>query len=493
MCLHEGCDVRERLAHRREEARGGAQGLALDVHRHLQRQRGRGRQDLQRRVPVVRPSAVRQGRADPRPPVEVRLRAPGQPRRAAVRGRLHQRDQPRPRGPAVGQRGSEPGPEGSPDSDQREQVIIRGALASVAVRSKTAPGPSKARRWFAGFKERETWVAYLFILPWLFGFLVLTLGPMLFSLYYSFTNYGLQQIAGLESTKTVGLKNYRQLLDDPKVASSLKNTFIYTVMMVPGKIIVAILLAMLLMRVTEKLAGAFRTIFRFPHITPPVAIGVMLLFLFNGTVGIVNKALGFIGIEGPYWTTDPSWIKPSIAIMDIWACGGTMVILLAALYGVPKHLYEAASMDGAGKWRRFRDVTLPMISPALFFVFIILTIAGLNQFTQAYTAYFGAGGSQPEAALFYSIYLFKNAFEFFNMGFASAMAWLLFAISMVITLINIGVSRRFVYYQGSQRGPLWARRTPRSRRPPRFGFRKRSRRSGVGCGCHRSAGSPSRS
>jgi multiple sugar transport system permease protein len=324
-------------------------------------------------------------------------------------------------------------------------------LASVAVRSKTAPGPSKARRWFAGFREKETWVAYLFIMPWLFGFLFLTLGPMLFSLYYSFTNYGLQQIAGLESTQTVGLKNYRQLLDDPKVASSLKNTFIYTVMMVPGKIIVALLLAMLLMRVTEKLAGAFRTIFYLPHITPPVAIGVMLLFLFNGTVGIVNKALDAIGIQGPYWTTDPSWIKPSIAIMDIWACGGTMVILLAALYGVPKHLYEAASMDGAGKWRRFKDVTLPMISPALFFVFIILTIAGLNQFTQAYTAYFGAGGSQPEAALFYSIYLFKNAFEFFNMGFASAMAWLLFAISMVITVINILVSRRFVYYQGSSR------------------------------------------
>ena len=319
------------------------------------------------------------------------------------------------------------------------------------MRAKTASSPSRTRLWFAGFKERETWVAYLFIFPWLFGFLVLTLGPMLFSLYYSFTNYGLQQIAGLESTKTVGLKNYHQLLNDPKVTSSLKNTFIYTVMMVPGKILVALGLALLLMRVTEKLAGVFRTIFYLPHITPPVAIGVMLIFLFNGTVGIVNRALSFLGIQGPYWTTDPHWIKPSIAIMDIWACGGTMVILLAALYGVPKHLYEAASMDGAGKWRRFKDVTLPMISPALFFVFIILTLAGLNQFTQAYTAYFGAGGSQPEAALFYSIYLFKNAFEYFNFGFASAMAWLLFAISMVITLINIGVSRRFVYYQGSAR------------------------------------------
>jgi multiple sugar transport system permease protein len=322
-------------------------------------------------------------------------------------------------------------------------------LSSVTV-NHTVPGPSRARRWASGFREKETWTAYLFILPWLFGFLALTLGPMLFSLYYSFTNYGLQQLAHIEPTKSVGLKNYRQLLDDPKIASSLKNTFIYTVMMVPGKIIVALLLAIVLMR-AGKAAGFFRTVFYLPHITPPVAIGVMLLFLFNGQVGIVNKGLSLIGISGPYWTTDPDWIKPSIAIMDIWACGGTMVILLAALYGVPRQLYEAASMDGAGAWRKFRDVTLPMISPALFFCFIILTLAGLNQFTQAYTAYYGAGGTQPEAALFYSIYLFRNAFEYFNMGFASAMAWLLFAISMVITLVNIGVSRRFVYYEGGKR------------------------------------------
>jgi multiple sugar transport system permease protein len=324
-------------------------------------------------------------------------------------------------------------------------------LTSVTA-TTPAPSPSRARRWLHGFRERETWAAYLFILPWIFGFLVLTLGPMIFSLYYSFTNYGLQQIAGLEPTKTVGLKNYRQLVDDPKVATSLKNTFIYTVMMVPGKILVALLLAVVLMRV-GKLAGFFRTIFYLPHITPPVAIGVLLLYLFNGRIGIVNKALGLIGIQGPYWTTDPNWIKPSLAIMDIWACGGTMVILLAALYGVPRQLYEAASMDGASAWRKFRDVTLPMISPALFFCFIILTLAGLNQFTQAYTAFFGTGtaGGQSEAALFYSIYIFRNAFEYFNMGFASAMAWLLFAISMVVTAVNIFVSRRFVFYQGSQR------------------------------------------
>jgi multiple sugar transport system permease protein len=223
------------------------------------------------------------------------------------------------------------------------------------------------------------------------------------------------------------------------------------VMMVPGKVIAALLLAMLLMRVGQKLAGTFRTIFYLPHMMPPVAVGVMLIFLFNGTVGIVNRGLSHLGIQGPYWTTDPSWIKPSLVLMDIWACGGTMVILLAALYGVPQQLYEAAKMDGASKLRQFWNITLPMISPALFFCFIILTIAGLNEFNRTYTAFFGSGGTQPDAALFYSIYIFRNAFEYFDMGFASAMAWVLFAITMVVTLINIGVSRRFVYYQGGQR------------------------------------------
>ena len=326
-------------------------------------------------------------------------------------------------------------------------------MASVTASSSTAPVPSRGRRWLSGFREKETWTAYLFIFPWVFGFLALTLGPMIFSAYYSFTNYGIEQIAGISDTKTVGLHNYQQLIHDPKIAASLKNTFTYTAMMVPGRILVALLLALMLMRVGERAGGFFRTLFYIPHITPPVAVGVLVLTLFNGGYGLVNKALGYIGINGPYWTITPGWIKPTIAIMDVWACGGTMVILLAALYGVPKQLYEAASMDGAGPVRRFVNVTLPMISPALFFCFIILTIAGLNQFTVAYTSFFGSGtaGGQSDAALFYAIYLFRNAFEYFNMGFASAMAWLLFGISMVITAVNIVVSKRFVFYQGGQR------------------------------------------
>jgi multiple sugar transport system permease protein len=325
-------------------------------------------------------------------------------------------------------------------------------LSSVTVNS-SAPGPSRARRWLSGFRERETWTAYLFIIPWIVGFLTFTLGPMIFSAYYSFTNYGVQQIAGISPTKTVGFANYKQLYHDPYIGTALKNTFEYGLMMVPARIIVALLLAVMLMRVGERLGGVFRTIFYIPHVTPPVAIGVLVLYLFNGPYGIVNKALSHIGIHGPFWTTSPGWIKPTIAIMDVWACGGTMVILLAALYGVPKHLYEAAAMDGASKIRQFFNVTLPMISPALFFCFIILTLAALNQFTVAYTSFFNSGsGATNNAALFYAIYLFQQAFKYFNMGFASAMAWMLFAISMVITGINIFATKRFVFYQSDARG-----------------------------------------
>ena len=303
------------------------------------------------------------------------------------------------------------------------------------------------------FREPETWTAYLFILPWVIGFLALTAGPMFASLYFSFTDYGVQQIAGIEPTSRVGLDNYRELLNDPKIATSLKNTLIYTVMTVPAKMCVALGLALILARIAFA-AGFFRTVFYLPDITPPVAIGIMILVLFNGSTGVVNRGLELIGIPGPFWTTDPDWIKPSLAIMSIWTVGGTMVIYLAALKGVPRHLYEAAAIDGAGPWRQFFNITLPMISPALFFTFIVLTIAGLQTFTEVYTAYFGQGSTgaeAPDAALMNVVYLFRQAFEFFNMGFASAMAWLLFAIIMFVTLIQFIVSRRWVYYEGGEK------------------------------------------
>jgi multiple sugar transport system permease protein len=319
-------------------------------------------------------------------------------------------------------------------------------VASIA--TKQVPGPlARARHWARGWRERETWVAYLFILPWIIGFLAFTAGPMIASAWLSFTDYSI-----VYPTQKVGLDNYRELLDDPKVTTALKNNLVFALFSVPGTLIVALGLAMILARVRWG-GGFFRTVFYLPNITPPVAVAILYLLLFNGSVGIINQGLEAIGISGPFWTTDPKWIKPGLAAMNVWSVGGTMVIFLAALKSVPQHLYEAAAMDGASSWRRFKDVTLPMISPAIFFNTIIATIYAFTYFTEAYTAYFGAGtkDNQSEAALFYGIYIFQEAFVNFRMGYASALAWVLFAIIMVITIVQVKVGNRFVYYEGNRK------------------------------------------
>ena len=280
----------------------------------------------------------------------------------------------------------------------------------------------------------------------MFGFLVFTAGPMVASFILSLTDYDI-----ISATHYVGFDNYRQLIHDPKVSLAIKNTLIYTAMTVPATIIISLALAMILMRV-GRAAGVFRTIFYMPVMTPLVAVGVLYLLLFNGDFGLVNRALSLIHVNGPFWTSDPHWIKPGLVLIALWAVGANVVIYLAALSGVPQQLYDAAAMDGASRWRRFKDVTLPMISPALFFTFIILTIAGLQTFEQVYTAFFNANTpTGNDAALFYVIYLFQEAFTFLHMGYASAMAWLLFVIIAIITGVQIVLSRRFVYYEGEQR------------------------------------------
>jgi multiple sugar transport system permease protein len=319
----------------------------------------------------------------------------------------------------------------------------------TTARVASAPGPqTRVRRWAAGFRKRETWAAYAFLSPWIIGFLVFTSGPMVASFVLSLTEYDI-----LTPPRYVGLENYSTLIHDPKIRKSLENTLIFTVMLVPATMIVALALAMILIRV-GRAAGLFRTVFYLPEMTPPVAVGILFLLLFNGSYGLINRGLQALGVPGPFWTTDPNWIKPGLALMSVWSVGGTMVIYLAALAGVPRQLYEAAVMDGASPWRRFRDVTLPMISPALYFTGLILTIAGLQTFTEAYTAFFGNQQTQTystDAALFYVIYLVQQAFQFLHMGYASAMAWLLFVVIVGVTLVQAQLSKRFVFYQGGHR------------------------------------------
>jgi multiple sugar transport system permease protein len=300
------------------------------------------------------------------------------------------------------------------------------------------PGPRPARR-------RETWAAFGFLSPWIIGFLVFMAGPMVASLVLSLTDYDV-----LTSTDFVGSANYRELIADPKVRTSLANTLIYTVLHVPLTMAVALALAMLLARAGRRSAGLFRTVFYLPTVTPKVAVGVLFLLLFNGQVGLINEVLGWVGINGPDWTVDGPWIKPGLVLMSAWSLGSTVIIYLAALQNAPRDLYEAAEMDGASPWARFRAVTLPMISGALFFTLIINTISSLQTFDEVYTAFYGSANQQTygnDAALFYVVYLFQQAFQFLHMGYASALAWLLFVIIVIITLVQVRLSRRFVYYE----------------------------------------------
>jgi multiple sugar transport system permease protein len=290
----------------------------------------------------------------------------------------------------------------------------------------------------------DTRAALLFISPWVLGFLIFTLWPVGYSGYLAFTDYDV-----INPPTYVGLDNFREMLEDDKVRLSLRNTFVFTLMSVPAKIIMALALAALLKR-AARATGFFRTAFFLPKMTPPVAIGVLLLLLFNGQQGLLNEFLAVFGINGPSWTTDQNWIKPGLVLMSLWTIGATIIIFLAALQNVPQELYDSAMVDGAGPWQRFWRITVPMISPAIFFVLIINTIDSLQSFTEAYTAFFGSGNTtySNDAALFYAIYLFQQAFEFLNMGYASALAWLMFLIIVVVTAIQFWGSKKLVYYEG---------------------------------------------
>ena len=293
----------------------------------------------------------------------------------------------------------------------------------------------------------DTRAAWLFISPWVIGFLVFTLYPVIYTGYLSLTDYDV-----INDPHFVGLANYREMVEDPKVLLALKNTAFFTVLSVPLQALFSLSLAMLLLR-AGRATGFFRTAFFLPKMTPPVAVGVLLLLLLNGQSGLLNGVLGWFGIEGPNWTTDPTWVKPGLVVVSLWTVGASIIILLAALANVPVDLYDAAKLDGAGGWGRFFHVTLPMISPTLYFLIVVDTIASFQSFTEAYTAYFGAGNStySNDAALFYSIYLFQQAFQFLHMGYASALAMLLFVIILMVTAVQVWLSRRVVFYAGESR------------------------------------------
>jgi multiple sugar transport system permease protein len=310
--------------------------------------------------------------------------------------------------------------------------------ASTAARAR--PGRIASRR-------REAVAALLFISPWLVGFLVFTAWPVIYSGYLSLTDYDV-----INNPDFIGFDNYVAMFEDPKIGLSLGNTFIFVVLSVPLHILVSLALALLLLR-AARATGFFRTVFFLPKMTPAVAVGVLFLLIFNGQNGLINRVLGFFGVQGPYWTTDPFWVKPGLVLISLWTIGSSIVILLAALKNVPVELYESARIDGANFLQQTTRITVPMISSTIFFLAIINTIYGFQIFTEAYTAFFGSGNTtySNDAALFYVIYLFRQGFEFLHMGYASAMAWLLFVVIMVFTVAQFALSRRVVYYEGDNR------------------------------------------
>jgi multiple sugar transport system permease protein len=300
----------------------------------------------------------------------------------------------------------------------------------------------KRPRW-SKLARQEFTAGLIFGLPWIIGVLAFLAYPMVASLYYSFTRYDIPL-----DPIWVGLANYTRLLtSDRFFPKALWNSAYLTVIGIPIQLIFALFCAMLL---NLKIRGQaiWRTIYVLPTLMPAVVTAILWNWILNPNLGLVNNVLKMFGITGPLWFANADWAKPSIIIMLTWGVGGMTIIYLAALQGVPAELYEAAELDGAGSWGRFANVTLPMISPVTLFQLITSILWSLQFFTAAYII--GGGGGNPGAPqgslLFYGLYLYVQAFEYLRMGYASAMAWILFVISVLVTVIVLRGSSRWTHY-----------------------------------------------
>jgi multiple sugar transport system permease protein len=301
----------------------------------------------------------------------------------------------------------------------------------------------RTRRTRLTFWSWETLAGWLIISPWLLGFLLFTLGPMIASIGISLTQWDL-----LTPARWIGLGNFvKMATDDPNVALSLRVTTVYALVSVPLSLALGLFLAVLL---NEKIRfqSFARTVFYLPSVVSGVAVALLWRWIFATDVGLINSFLAMVGISGPAWLSDSRTALPALIIMSLWAAGGGMVIYLVGLQSVPTELYEAAEMDGANGLHRFWNITLPMISPVIFFQAVMGIIGALQTFTQAFIM---TEGGPKNATLFFLLYLYRNAFQYFDMGYASALAWVLFAYIMLLTLLLLRSASSWVYYEGSSR------------------------------------------
>lgn len=295
------------------------------------------------------------------------------------------------------------------------------------------------RKQKSTLQRRETIDAYLFLSPWLIGFLLLVAGPMLGSIALTMMRWDL-----IGDPSWVGLANFRRVMRDPLVRVSLLNTAFYTFLSVPLTLAVSLGTALLLNQ-RLRFQSVFRTLFYLPSVVPAVANALVWLWILNPDVGLANSILNFFGLPDLLWIYDRSLAKPTFILLTLWGVGNTMIVFLAGLQGIPQSLYEVADIDGANWWQRFRHVTLPMLSPVILFNLIIGIIGSFQVFTSAFIL---TNGGPQNATLFTVLYIYRLGFEQNNMGVASAVAWILFLIILVFSLIQLRLSRSWVYYEG---------------------------------------------
>jgi multiple sugar transport system permease protein len=290
--------------------------------------------------------------------------------------------------------------------------------------------------------RREAREGYLGILPWVIGFVAFTAGPLLVSLFLSFTQWDI-----VRPPQWVGLANYvRMFTDDPLFRASLGVTFSYVLMSVPLQLVVGLALALLL-NASVRGMNVFRTLFYLPAVLSGVAVSLMWIWILHPDLGVVNGLLDLVGIKGPGWFWDQRWALPSVVLMRLWAVGGGAVIYLAGLQNIPPQLYEAAEIDGANRRQQFWSITLPLLTPTLFFQLITIMIDAFRIFTEAYVI---TKGGPLNATYFYMLYLYEEAFQNFNMGYASALGWVLTLITAAASFVLFRTAGRWVYYEDSE-------------------------------------------
>ncbi|HHV80930.1 TPA: sugar ABC transporter permease [bacterium] len=290
--------------------------------------------------------------------------------------------------------------------------------------------------------KREERYFYLCISPWIAGFLIFTAGPIVASLFFSFCNYDV-----VTPPDWIGIQNYKRLLSDPLFWQSLKVTSYFSLVSVPLGIALSLIIAILLNQNIKGLTW-FRTIYYMPSVISGVAVALLWMWIFNPEFGVLNFLLWkLFHIQGPAWLMSEEWVIPALIIMSLWGIGGDIVIYLAGLQGIPTELYEAAEIDGANSFNKFLNITIPMMSPVLLFTLIMGIINSFQVFTQAYVM---TRGGPHYASLFYVLYIYQNAFQFFSMGYASALSWILFLIILVLTFLIFKSSPLWVYYESTR-------------------------------------------